>query len=286
MNPALWGLLTAFGWGGADFIARFTGRAMGHHAALFGMLLVGSLVLPLLLWLLDQPLTWRAEGWWLLLATGVGIMVATLLLYWGLARGPVTMVAPIVASYPAANLVLEFALGARPSGLQWAAMLAVMAGVVVVARSAHAIDHGDGIPRETLRGTIAISLCAALGFAVAVAAAQHATPFYGKLQTVAMARWISLAAICLVMLWRRAPLVMPLRWWPLIVLQGLLDGGAYIALVMAGASENAAIAAVVASCFAAITVVLARLILREAMTWPQWGGIVVIIGGVAMLSAG
>ena len=285
MNPAIWGLMTALGWGGADFIARFTGRAMGHHTALFGVLLVGSLVLPLVLWQSGLPLAWDPAGWWLLLATGLGIMVATLLLYRGLARGPVTLVAPIVASYPAFNVVLEFVLGARPTALQWGAMLAVMAGVIVVARAAHALGHPEDLPRSELHRTVAIALAASLAFAVTVAAAQHATPHYGELQTVVYARWISLAAICLLLLWRRERPALPLRWWPAVLLQGMLDGGAYVALLAAGGGEGAAIAAVVASCFAAVTVVLARLFLKEAMTWPQWGGIAVIIGGVAMLSA-
>jgi drug/metabolite transporter (DMT)-like permease len=42
---------------------------------------------------------------------------------------------------------------------------------------------------------------------------------------------------------------------------------------------------VVASSFGAVTVVLARLILREAMTWLQWAGIVLVVAGVAVLSA-
>ena len=42
---------------------------------------------------------------------------------------------------------------------------------------------------------------------------------------------------------------------------------------------------VVASAFGAVTVVLARVFLREAMTWPQWAGIALVVGGVAVLSA-
>ncbi len=285
MNPAILGLMTALGWGGADFIARFTGRAMGPRVALFGMLLVGSLILPLVLWVSGGPLVWDPGGWWLLLATGVGIMVATLLLYWGLARGPITLVAPIVASYPAFNVLLELALGARPTLVQWAAMIAVMAGVIVVAQAAGALEEDRDYPREALRVTIGIAFCSSLCFAVTVAAAQHAAPIYGELQTVVIGRWISLAAISLLLLVRREAPVVPLRWWPLVVLQGLLDAGAYVALLAAGGAEGAAIAVVVASCFAAVTILLARVILKEAMTWPQWGGITVIIGGVAVLSA-
>ena len=285
MSPAIWGLLTAFGWGGADFIARFVGRALGHHVALLGMLLVGSLLLPLIAWQTGTTWVWTWDGWWLLLLTGVGIMVATLLLYWGLARGPVTIVAPIVGSYPALNVAFEVTLGARLSALQWAAMAAVLIGVVVVARAAGSFEDGAEYSRSALRKTIGIALASSLGFSLAIGAAQHAAPIYGELQTVVIARWISLAALCLMLPLFPGRPRMPRRWWPWIGLQGLLDGGAYVALLAAGSGADAAIAVVVASGFGAVTVLLARFILKEAMTALQWLGVALVVAGVATLSA-
>lgn len=283
MNAGLWGLLTAFGWGGADFIARFTGRAMGPETALFGMLSVGAVVLTLVVWQADIPLVWDRAGWWLVIATGVGVMAATLLLYWGLARGPVTVVAPIVGSYPAFNVALAVVLGARPGLIQWVAMAVVIAGVLIVAASF--ASHPE-YSREQLRRTIWIALASSLAFAVTVAAAQHATPIYGELQTVWMARWISLFATALFLAWKRKAPRLPIRWWPLLAVQGLLDGGAYVALLAGSHGAGSEIAVVVASSFSAVTVVLARLILREEMTWTQWGGIGLMMGGVGVLSAG
>ncbi len=285
MTPGLWGLLTALGWGGADFIARFTGRALGHQVALLGMLSVGAVVLSLIVWASDAPLVWPPGGWGLLIATGLGIMVATLLLYWGLARGPVTVVAPIVGSYPALNLVLALFLGVRPTALQWAAMAAVLSGVILVAAAARSFEDGELYTRRDLRNTVLIALASSFSFSVTVAAAQGATALYGELQTVWLARWISLAAIvALLALRRRAP-VIPVRWWPLLGLQGLLDGGAYLALLAGSEGPGSATAVVVASGFGAVTVLLARVFLREAMTWGQWTGIMLVVGGVAVLSA-
>ncbi len=284
MNSALWGLATAFGWGGADFIARFTGRALGHRSALFGMLAVSAVVLTLIVWLGGLALVWDPSGWWLVALTGLGIMVATLLLYRALARGPVTVVAPIAASYPALNVALAVALGARPAALDWAAMAAVMAGVIVVARAARSFEDPAGTTRAQLRVTIGLALGAALAFAVTIAIAQQASHLYGELQTVALSRWVSLLACAALFLVRRQVPRVPLRWWPWIGLQGLLDGGAYVALLAGSQGPGAEIAVVVGSGFGAVTVLLARLVLREAMTWTQWAGIAAIVGGVAVLS--
>ncbi|MEE8534873.1 MAG: EamA family transporter [Kiloniellales bacterium] len=67
MNPALWGLLTAVSWGSADFIARFTGRALGPRTALLAMLGVGAVAFSLLLWRRGVVPVLDPAGWWLLL---------------------------------------------------------------------------------------------------------------------------------------------------------------------------------------------------------------------------
>ena len=106
MNPIVLGTITALGWGGADFIARFTGRRVGHEFALFGMLSTSTVLLTLVAWLAAPPLVWDSANSWLLPLAGLGLLADTLFLYWALANGPISIVAPISASYPALNLHL------------------------------------------------------------------------------------------------------------------------------------------------------------------------------------
>ncbi len=288
MDPALWGVVTAVSWGGGDFIARFTGRAMGVSAALFGMLLVSAVALTLLVWRDIGDIVWDPTGGPLVLITGVGITSATLLMYWGLARGPVTVVAPITGSYPAFALVLAFVLGARPSLLQWLAMAVVMAGVVIVARISGDPEDGGTTAEYSpahIRRSAGLALGAALIFAFTVIAAQNAARIYGQLPTLWMARWIGLACMLVLFVAIRAKPAVPVRWWPALALQGLLDSGAYVAMLLPAGRPGAEIAVVVASGFCAVTVLLARIFLKERMTWPQWAGIFLIVGGVAALSA-
>ncbi len=285
MTPAFWGLLTAMCWGSADFIARFTGRAVGHHAALFGMLLISAIVFSVIFLFAEQPFIWKPSGLGLLFMTGLGVMAGTLLLYWGLARGPVTIVSPIVASYPVINVLYAVLIGHSPTIIQWVAMGGVMGGVYVVARS---VGHYEGKEEYSLAGlqkTVLISVAAALVFGVTVISLQEAGQIYGELQTVFVTRWISLAAIFVVVVWRgKAPSVGG-RWWPWLCLQGLLDGGAYLFLVIGGEAAGGEIAAVVASAFSAVTIILARMILKEAMSALQWAGVALIIVGVGVLLA-
>lgn len=287
MNPALWGTLTALSWGSADFAARFSSRAIGHANSLLGMLLVGSVALSLWVAFTGTPLVWTLSGLWLLGVTGVGVMAATLLLYHGLARGPVTVVAPIVGAYPALVVAMALIGGARPTPIQWAAMAAMMAGVIMVARFAPAAGDGgqaDPFAPGGLRRTIIIALASAAAFAVAISAGQAAAVIYGEVQTVWISRLISLASLGVLFLVRGEAPSLPWRWWAVLAAQGFCDSGAYLALFAGSQGPGAEIAAVAASGFGAITVLLARIFLHEAMSGPQWAGIVVIFSGVAVLA--
>ena len=59
-----------------------------------------------------------------------------ILLYMGIARGPIAVVVPIVAAHPALVLVVNVLMGVRPSAVQWAAMAVIIAGGVFIARTA------------------------------------------------------------------------------------------------------------------------------------------------------
>lgn len=286
MTPAFWGLLAAVSWGSADFIGGLASRVIGHRSVLLAMLGVGALVLGAVIWLGGLPLVWNADGLWLILVSGIGVMVATLWLYQALARGPFTVVAPIVGTYPAFSVAFAVALGARPSLVTWAAMVAVVGGVVVVARSAKSVTDPATYPLPHLRRTVLISLGAALGFAITVAAAQEAALIYGELQTVWLGRCVGILACAALFLVLRQRPYLPMRWWPYLAAQGLCDAGAYVALLAGSDGPRATIAVVIASAFSTVTILLARVFLREAMSWVQWLGIATIIAGVMVLSSG
>ncbi len=283
MNAALWGSFSALSLGGADFIARFSSRAVGPAIALFGTLLVGSITLSLWVWLTEHPIIWNLSGSWLLALNGVSTTVMTLLLYAALARGPVSVVAPIVAGYPALVLIIAIALGFRPSLEQWIGIVTTIAGVLTVAGAA--TQHVDERDRRDLLGTILISVLSCLAYAALVTAGQAAVPIYGDVQTLWIGRLISLASISFVFVLPAARKGIEWAWWPVLGAQGLLDAGGYLLLFAGSTGEGAAIAAVTGSTFGVVTTLLACFILKEQIRLLQWVGIVLVFGGVAGLSA-
>src|SRR5262245_22619062 len=100
MTPGLWGSGTAICWGTADFVARFSGRAVVHLSSLLGMLSVGAVLLTGWMFIAHPAVTWSFEAILLVVLAGISLMAATLWLYQGVARGPISIVEPIVCSYP------------------------------------------------------------------------------------------------------------------------------------------------------------------------------------------
>ena len=302
MNPAIWGLLSAAGWGATDFIVRFTGRSVGHLNALLGTFLVGVVALTVVVLAVGPVALPAASDLWLIGLAGATTMISTLLLYLGLVRGPIAVVAPIVSTFPAFNVAFSLAIGVRPSLFQWAAMGAVMAGTAALALSsteeegadapkkkltaASGPGIGETYDRTHVRRTAAIALAAAVLSAITVAAGQTAAENTGELTTVWLARLVSLTLLGLLLLVKREAPRLPVALWPLILAQGILDSGAYLALLAGSHGEGKAIAVVVASTFSAITVVLAWAFLRERMKPLQWLGAGMVVLGVAALSGG
>jgi len=284
MNAALFGLISAAGLGTADFMARFSARALGAPLTYAVILFAGSIGATAWFLLSGLDFVWSVPGCGYAVAHGVSVASMCMLLYAGLARGPVAIVAPIVAAHPALVLVVNVMMGVRPGAAQWAAMSVVIAGGIVIARSAESHPQFTGAGSAELRTTILIALAACLAYVLLVLTAQTAAPLIGEVQTIFIARWSGLAFVSILLWVQRTPISVPVQWLPFVCLQALLDGLGYAAF-LAGARTGAPhIAMVVASTFSVVTVVLAKIVLKEPISRQQWTAIAMIAIGTAALA--
>ena len=284
MNSALFGVVAALAWGVHDFLARFPARAVGPVPTVFAVTVAGFVFLSL--WLLidgaELHVVWPEI--WLVAASGICLALATLSLFAALALGPISIVAPIASSYPALAMMIALAQGARPSAGQWAAIAAVMAGVVIVSRSGGHYEESSALPRGKLDTLLALSFAASVGFALALSSGQAAASHFGDIETVWLARIFGLVTIGAILLARPSRPLLSARWLAMLSLMGGLDVTALGAIVAAGSLAKPEFATVVSSAFGAVTVVLARLFLKEAIAPAQLGAMVLIFGGVAVLA--
>ena len=289
-GSVLWGAGAAVSWGFADFVARFTGRSVGVAATFLAVSVLGLGALLLFVWLSGEVMLWhhpeatRLYGLGLLIGAGLTSALATILLYEALAKGPVSLASPVVSSYPAFAMPLSIALGARPGAIHWAAMLVTMAGIWLVARAVSSAGSWraqyDG---AVIQRTILISLGGSLSFALALISAGLAIEIYGSWQTMIAVRIVGgILFILWFLLRREAPRFQP-RLWPLLFVLTLFDTMGYLGVYFGLGYVNGEFAIVASSAYSVVTVVLARLFLREPVNLAQWGGVALVIGSIALL---
>jgi drug/metabolite transporter (DMT)-like permease len=223
----------------------------------------------------------------LFLVVGYGVSTAAMgvLLYAALARGPVSVVAPIVASHPVLVVAYWYLRGVRPDAIHWAAVVGTIVGVLLVSLSHQPERNGEERrARGALRVTLVIAAGACLAHAVLVIAAQAATPYYEPLQIAWMGRIVSFFTLLgYFAVLRQRPNVHG-RWWQFLIVQGLMDAAGHYCLFVGSRSDSLA-AAVATSAFGAVTTLLAWLVLREAMGRIQWLGVVLVFTGIGLLAA-
>ena len=284
MNPVLWGLSGAVAFGTSDFVARLSGRAIGATSTLFGMFVVGAIALSLWIWIGQAPLVWVGDGVVWLIASSIGLTVGMLFLYAAFARGPVSVVAPLISSIPVFIILGSVILGIIPVWAQWIAMITTMIGVGIVARTGRAAAAEEPTGAGGLPLTIALTLASAVILAAALLAAREAAVTYGELQTLWINRLFGVVALALYIPVTRTELRLPVRWWPALLAMGILDTAAFLFLLIGSAGEGAPLAAIAVSPATIITILLAWVVLREPIPLRQWSGIIMVVGSVAILS--
>lgn len=282
MISALLGLASALGLGTADFMARFSARALGATLTYAVVLLIGAVATTIWVLVTGAELVWSPYGCAVAVAHGISVAVMCILLYEGMARGPIAVVAPIVATHPVPVLAVNVLMGVRPSAVQWGAMAAVIIGGVLISR--HAISEAEPAEAKANRTTLLIALGACIAYVAIVLTGQAATPIIGELQTMWIGRCAGLAFIALVLIIHGARLRVPITWWPFVGLQGGLDSLGYLAFLAGANSVAPHVTMVVASAFSVVTVLLARVIIREHISGLQWAAIALIALGTAVLS--
>lgn len=281
MTSLTLGLLAALIWGLHDFVVRQVTPRAATAPLLAVALLTGCLFLA--------PVSLVTGGWQqltppelgLAALSGLGFAGATAGLYRAFAIGPVRLVAPISGAYPLLSAGIGAAQGHPIGAASWLGVAAVVAGIALVARQD---EVATNTPAQ-VRAAIGWAVLAAFGYALTFGLAHLAARDGGAVPVTLLARMVALAAVAVWLVASRTALTPALRLWRPLVLMGVLDGAA-IALVNAAAGQaNPEYAAVTASLFGMVTIVLAARFLAEPMRPVQWLGVGVVFAGIATLAA-
>jgi drug/metabolite transporter (DMT)-like permease len=275
----LGGLGAAFAWAAGTLCSARSSRLIGAASVLGWVMLVGLLANLVVVAAAPRigPISAADAG--LLVIAGVGNVVGLYLAYTALRTGKVGLVAPIVSTEGAIAAVLAVATGEPLSALP-IMLLALMASGVVLAAVAPEERASSGTHGPA---PVALAALAALSFGVGLFAT-------GRLGASLPLGWVLLpprvvgVAVVTIPLALTRRLRLTRTTVPLVVAAGLAEVVGFASYVT-GARHGIAIAAVLASQFAAVASVAAYVLFRERLTRLQLGGVVVILVGVAALTA-
>ena len=198
--------------------------------------------------------------------------------YLALSYGPVSIVAPVLASSACIPVVYGLARGERPSAIQLAGLATTLAGVVLVSWT-----DGDGHARGRRGIAFAVLAAVLLGSLLVVfSKAAEEDAYWAPL----VLRTFSMIPIVAVVLLRRVNVRVDRRALLLIMLIGALDVLANLAYSVSSTLQLLSITVVLSSLFPVVTVALARIHLGERVTRVQEGGAVLTMAGVLCVAAG
>lgn len=271
-------LASAAVYGASDFLGGLASR----RAPVLGVVALsqgaGLLALLALLPWLGGPagtadLAWGAAGG---LAGAVGLVV----FFRALARGTMSVIAPVTAVTAAAVPVLVGVLDGNSIG-PWTATGIALALVAVVLVSA---DGGLSALRAARPASLTPALAAGAAFGLFFVALDRTSTGSGLTPLVA-ARLVSMVAVVVTAALGGQSLRMGRRALPLVALSGVGDMSANALFLLATQhAGQLAVTGVLASLYPVSTVVLAQLVLRERLVAAQLTGLGAAVAAVVLIT--
>ena len=272
------GMIAACAWGVHDFCIRFVSQRGGILPAIATVMVGGALFLLPISGAFGNWSAMTLQSFGLSVISGAVYLVGCISLYKAFGIGPVRVVAPIVGSYPILSIGWAALMGQPVLWDQWLAVGCVIMGVAIVGMLS---DHSESDGSQ--RAAIGWSLVGAGGFAMAFAVGHLATQAGSELPVILVTR-LTAATGAIILLALSSGAKIPERSaWPLLALMSLLDALALGIVIAAGNLHRPEFAAVAASTFGIITIILAWLFLKERMTGGQWFGVAVCFLGIGYL---
>lgn len=283
-DSVIMGLLSALGFGLAEFASALLARRTSHFRLIFGVNLA-SVISAAAYAPIDGQIVHASAVYWLT-AVGLGVLyTATYFLYYAaLQRGPVSLVSPIMSVYKGVVIILAVIILAERMSLgQSAGAAAALLGVFLV--STNVADLKDG--RVIIGRGVIFGLLAMLAFGVFYYSIAALSRDLGWFLPVFMIRMFTALFAAPIAFKHPGSPAQPLT--PKLALAILAIGVVEIAAMFAfarGAQVGiVAIVAAVSSSYTLVPVIGAIILLRERLRPIQVVGVISVVAGVTLLSA-
>jgi drug/metabolite transporter (DMT)-like permease len=284
------GLGGMLGWGVADFFAKKTIDRIGDTSSLvwshlFGTLLFIGIALSLS-HLRQQPLLIPRDiqTWALLGLFGAMQAAVYLLVYRGFGKGQVAVLNPVFSSFSGLTAALSILVfGEHVGAYRLLALGIIFAGILMTSIDIEAL-RSSRLRLAYIPGLKEVALATVLAAVWTILWDQFVAGKDWASYALFMYAFMTTAIVIVSRLQRLRPSVVPPDVWKFLILIGLCETAAYLAISL-GYSETSLTSVVVllSGAFSLPTIILARTFLRERTTMAQTVGTITIIIGIALL---
>lgn len=288
MLPNLLAGVASLGWGVADFLGGFASRRLPAMLVTFISQVSGLAIMVVAVVVIGGDPAPRDV--WLGVAGGMMGGVGISLLYRSLALGPMNVAAPATAVFSTAIAVVAgVVFGESLSAVTMIGLIAAVIAIVAVSQTpdSETIDHAPGHVRRTLL----ISICGGLLLGAANVCYSQ-TAVESGIWPAMTARLVATGVLLVPAL--RALLALraqedrdpPRRGVGIAAAAGLADAVAAASIFLALQRGSLVLVGVLGGLFPVVTVLLARVFLKEHLGRPQLIGLGFAVTAVVLLGVG
>jgi len=280
LAPAAYAVTAVFLWGASDFAGGLgSRRANAFVLTAFSHICAFALMFAVALGQ-HGAFPSRTSILWALLAGGVGGF-SLAIFYRALASGQMGLTAPVAALMGAAIPTLaDIAMEGAPSRWTFAGFALAIFAIWLITRPEPSGDNdASGHPKG-----VAMSALAGIGFAGFYLCIHQASGSPVWIATISRVGSFSATAIAVAL--TRAPLALDRSGAALGMMAGFLDITASALFIFASQHGRLDEAVVITSLYPAVTVLLARLVLKEHFSRWKFVGLLAALAAVPMIAAG
>jgi len=283
LDTVLLALAASLCWGTADFTAGLKARTVALPTVLLLAQGIG-LLLSLPVVVLGGRSFPSAGPALASLGAGVAVIVGLACFYRALARGTMSVVAPLAATGVAIPVLAGLLGGNHLGAVQAAGMLTAVIGVVLASRHSSAVSTPAG--RRSHRDSIGLAVVAAIAFGCYFLLA-HIGTRGGVAWLLALANLTGVIGVVVIAVALRSAPVRPPSHADVLMLAlaGVLEFAATGLYGLANRHGELSVVAVAGSLYPVATVLLARAVLKERLVRLQALGVSLALVGVALIAA-
>ena len=284
MLAVLFGVFAALCWSVHDLIARSLAARIGAFRMAALVMVSGGILLSFYVVYLGT--IWNATGEQLMsgfvlgLAYGFGVGG----LFKAFSLGPVSLVGPITAGYPVLAVLWGVVNGLDPTPLQWGCVAATLIGAVIVARSGTEDGGINAVEPGKMPTLLLFAAMAVLGYSSSIVLGQQAAVTVGEVDATWLSRPVALLVLLPFAFFDGKRGALSRNQWIAIFVMGGLDVLGVIAVNASGHFPGKEFAGIGISAYAALSVIMAMIFLKEKVSPGQWVGLIMIVGAVATMS--